>query len=224
MPATDFTHDGIRDTQFADVNDDGTDDRVVAFSGTQGAHGFDLANRATKPLAKLAAESLATIENSVVYCNQSQLGLLSDEATPVEAPAGLSLHSLKAHQSKAQGAICVLVSDANRNWFAAGLDSQWKLAWQQPIGSQLFEREIESVAFGISRGEIVFVVADVENRVNFFSQKGTYLGQFASPEPINGLALVSSNEGLRLLVSSKGVQSFRLESSSGSILPVSSQR
>jgi hypothetical protein len=225
LPDPEFEHEGIRDAQFADVDADGNDELVVAFAGTRGIYKFDLRERTTSQISQINADSLAKLDNRVAFCNPNELGFVANGQQTVKAQAGVSFHDLVPVETGTVGEPCIIVRDKNQNWFAAGLGTNGQISWQQPLGSQLFESQIEPTATDVTvNGMKIFAIADVENRITIISQNGDWLGQHIDTEPICGVDLSTSQTGLQLFVSTaSGVKCFDVESNR-LLKPVSNQK
>ena len=224
LVAADFKHDGIKDVQYFDHDGDSVDEIVVAFAGDQGASVFEVDSLNKTPISKNPVNSMAMVGNYLIYCNQTELGLVNNKNQAVHVPQELMFHSLISHGSGQKASTCALASDMGQNWLLAGVDSQWQVAWRQPVGSQMFENETESLAACVIDGEIVFAVADVAGQISLFSQDGLFLGKVNGRGGVNGIALASDGKNTRLIIAnSKGVQSFRLNKAAN-LLPVSSNR
>lgn len=225
LPDPEFKHDGIRDAQFTDVDGDGSDELVVAFAGTRGIYQFDLQERTTKQISKSATVSLAKLENGLAFCNPDELGFVASEPQLVEASGGISFHKLIPVGTEVNGHPCIIGRDKNQTWFVAGLESNGKISWQQSVGPQLFESQIEPVATAATvNGMHIIAIADVENRVTIISQYGELLGQYTETEPICGIGLAVSQRGIQLfLTTANSVKSFDIESNR-LLKPVSNQK
>ncbi len=222
--AADFKHDGIKDAQFFDHDGDGVEEVVVAFVGDGGASVFEVGHRQRTSITKISASSIASVGSNLLYCNQTELGLLNDKNQAIRVPEELVFHKLVSQEAGKSASICALVSDVGQNWLLVGVDSQWQVAWRQPVGSQMFETGTESLAAAVFDSGIVFAVADVGGKVSLFSGDGMFLGKVDARASLSGVALANDGGQLRLLVATgNGLQSFRLNKASN-ILPVSNQR
>ncbi len=226
LPDQEFQHDGIRDVQIAAMVPDGPEQVIVSFVNNRGCFVFDSANRTTKQISTEQVESLGAVAGKLLYCNADKMGLLHGDAPPTAAPAGSSFQRLLAAELKTQTSICLTATDRENNWSVIGMGRDLEIDWQLPIGSQLFESEIESLAM-CCREDGVFVLglADANGSVNLLSGRGDYLGQFTSQSALSGIGLVEKNNELQLLVSTaEGLSCYRMGAGRIPALPVSNPR
>ena len=226
LPDPEFQHDGIRDVQIGVLVPDGPEQVIVSFVNDRGCFIFDSANRTTRQISTEQVDSLAAVAGKLLYCNAGNMGLLGGDAPSTAAPVGASFQRLLAAESKTQTSICLTATDRENNWSVIGMGSDLKIDWQLPIGSQLFESEIEPLAMCRNdAGVFVLGLADANGSVNLLSVRGDYLGQFSSQSAMTGIGLIEQNNELQLLVSTaEGLSSYRMSAGRIPALPVSNPR
>lgn len=212
LPAFDFQHDGIRDVQFAGSVDAASQQLIVAFEGSRGVYRFELSDRTTQQLAETNANSLAIVQNNYLFCNFESYGVVGEPAKTAAAPTGILFRRLVPAVAVSTPAIFATVADANKRHELVRVGAGGKFEWHQPIGSQLFENEIEPAAtLTTSAGTTLIAIADVDRGVSMLNDQGELLGRITFNESLSGIGLIESSGTVQLVLSTtKGVKCFRL--------------
>lgn len=241
LPPSHFEHDGIRDAVFLSRSQKEPGAKgllLVALANDGGCVEFDNESRVMKQVFRSRADSIVRIFDQVYFANPTNWGLLQDESEQTSKDEDLMYQKLFAVESasKQENSFVGITSvDRDNNWYFGRLGSDGKLAWRQPIGAQLFENEIESLSgcnFAIDQTDgssraisTIIAIADSGNRVTVVSEDGTFLGQFAAPAPLSGIAMLQYQGSLHLILSTKeGVANYRLSSGGVSAMPVSNKK
>ncbi len=120
---------------------------------------------------------------------------------------------MAAYQTDNRAAISMTVADSDNHWNLAGTGANGEIDWYQPIGSQLFETELEPLTLTTAAdGKVMLAVADAANQVSFVSESGVFQGSLTTSGPITGLALLQKNDATFVLVSGgSAVSCYELE-------------
>jgi hypothetical protein len=242
LPPPEFKHDGVRDAIFLS----GSQSRMganglllVALANDGGCVEVDNESRILKQVFRSRADSIVPFGEQVYYANPTSWGLLKDESDQKPNDEDLMYQKLfaVASPSEPEKAFVGITSvDRDNNWYFGRLGSDGKLAWRQPIGGQLFENEIEPLSgcrYAINQTDdgssqtlsTVVAIADTGNRVTLVSEEGTFLGQFAAPAPLSGIAMLEYQGALHLILSTEqGVANYRLTAGGVAATPVSSKK
>ncbi len=241
LPPNDFKHDGIRDVQFLE-NENGFPAIVITFANGGGCYSFDLEQRTMTRISTSRVDSLATSGHSIFAAHATGFGQLSEDSVPEMATSNLMFQRITGivpagstpagnvltGNANRDSQVVVTAVDRENNWYLAGATSDGEIAWRQPIGSQLFENEIEPLSvcsfrpYPSSSAGSVIGVADANQRVTVIADNGSYLGQFASPVPLNGIGLYEYQGTLNLVLSTdQGVSQFELSPVTPNAIPAS---
>jgi len=213
VPDIGIEHDGIRDAMFTSDEPESAADLLVAFDGEKGVYRLQIGNGQAKRIIKQNVRTMTRAGDDMFYVTTDGFSSVAAPQKSVPAITGLTYHRLSISPPELPSTSCLIASELNQNWFACGFSPEGKINWQQPIGSQLFENEIEPVAFGkLSASMAMIAVADAENRINLFSHDGVFVGQVRTKAAISGLAVLEVFGVSRLIASSgASLQCWRLE-------------
>jgi hypothetical protein len=231
LPPAEFPHDGIRDMQFQ-PREAKSPLVVVAFANAGGCLEIDTESQVLKQVSRSRVDSVARLRDKIFFCSATQWGRVGDETETPAISDDLMYHrliSVEAAEPALPGFMGVTTVDRENNWCFGQVSELGKLAWRQPVGSQLLENEMEPLAVcefvSGSRSMLVVAIADAAHRVTMVSGDGSYLGQFASPAPLSGLAMIEDRGALHLILSTdKGVANYRLIAGGVSATPISDPR
>jgi hypothetical protein len=230
LPMADFVHQGIRDVQFFPT-DDGLNPRqnvIVSFSQGLGSYRFDLQQKTINLIARQSADSLTVYQDRLWFATPDGYGALQDEETVHRSSPGGQFQRIGSSRSlyrPQSGMLTLTQADRENNWSLARINPAGEIVWSQPIGSQLFNHEIEPLAScQPSEGQLIWGVADAQNRVTLISGAGQYLGQLNPNQQIAGLAMYAYNGNPYLIVAlEQELACYRLGSSSVPAIQVSNQ-
>jgi hypothetical protein len=240
LPPSDFTHDGVRDAIFL-PRDKGNPLILMALANDGGCVEFDNDNRVMKQVFRSRADSISKMDDRVYFANPAGWGLLSDDTSQTASGDDLlfqKMISLDAAK-RSPGFVGITSVDRDNNWFFGQIGPKGKLVWRQPIGSQLFENEIEPLSccyfqfdqhdgeFGAESGPstVVVAIADSGNRITLVSGEGSFLGQFSAPAGLTGIALLEHQSALHLILSTQqGIANYRLSAAGATAQPVSDKQ
>jgi len=217
-----FKHEGIRDCQLTDLNDDGKSEIVVSFEDDNGIHLVDVESLTGQKISELLATSVAQHNDDVVVTGDGKLGMLKTGLTNAEETE-LSFRRVTTLENDL---LCGLGMTDNGQWNAVGFDDQLKRIWTLSIGSQFFETEIEPVSVAKSSdGESIWAIADTDDAIHLVSGGGNWLGDFQSESKLGGLALANQDGRLCLIVSNQtGIECWDLNVQASPMRPASSRK
>lgn len=230
-PTSEDEHEGVRDCQLTDLDNDGVSELVVAFDKESGVHLVDPKTGRGQQVSKVHAHSLVSLGNEVVVAGEGKIGALKAGLTNVDETE-LEFRRVASAGSEQ---LCGLGVTTTGTWNAVGFDAELRRVWTLSVGSQFFETQLEPIAvtqFGKpnskeSNAQTLWAIADTDNVVHLVSGSGKWLGDFQSQSQLHGLTLDSRDGNTFLTLSNEtGVEcwNLNLETPSSPMRPVSSKR
>lgn len=202
----------VRDVQFADLDEDGEPELLVAFDGNIGLHAVSLAgqrlwsNRTYTPLVSVALSHKLPVIGRCAYVT-GRGGICPITKGGIEGPAKevspwVVAHLFTARFSDAeQAAYAAIAIDAKGAPSVVGLNTLLEEQWSYPLPGGAFQRPVDFVASGKlrpdSKGE--WVAAWSDGSVHVVSEDGNFDDTFNTGSEVRGVAVLE-REGLPLLI------------------------
>ena len=219
----------IRSAELVDIDGDGHEEVVVAFTGSRGVVAFDVDSDRSRTICREPVRSFVLIrtakqETVLVYSNQAAnlkaISLAGQGTTATDIPCDLVTATKVCSGIDTNGnySLCVIGTDKQGEWNAVGMSDSFQKKWQHRIGSQRFSLQTESVQYahvcGAKTGLWAIATADESNpRIHLISDGGkmfetTQLYETAS---ILGIDIASDGKQYLLQVSDgSNVQSWNV--------------
>lgn len=213
----DSQHSGISDAQLGDLDGDGTPELLVGYWGVVGVQAASLegqriwSNRKLENVSRLAVIDAEASGKKIVLAVNGRDAIMPISATgeseqPISVP-GTALYAVVAAELNGTPPLelCALSSTELGALTAIGLAGDGKVQWEYPLPKGIQGQPVELVApvslpgsDGTPQGAWVF--AGVDGTLHFLAADGTVIDKFACGEQLSGVATVTIDGKIHLLV------------------------
>ena len=230
----------IRDANLFDFDNDGQDELMVSFTGPRGTEIIEIDDNEsatnTRTISNQSFRSSTVVRRpngsrSLLFCDSSAnlryLKSGSNEPNDLKSDLIAATRVVSITDQSGRVLICVVGTNQQGHWTAIGLNDSLQQIWSTPIGSQRFDKQVESIAFGqTERSKSGFwAIAGVDGSIKLIRDDGKLVDNWNTGQPINGIALVPKGKRHMMVLSTEGnVQAWAIDSKDGTFLPASSSR
>ncbi len=194
----------VNDCQFG-LSESGLPVLLIATSGNGGLTEFDWSTQKSQVLIRKEIEALD--RTSLLGTSKGELIRLEQ----YDVVKGLDDWKVKHVMTSGKKNTCAIASTAEGAWYALGLGFGQDQNWSLSIGSQLFESNIQTLAYVDVGEETIWAVADAEGSIHLMNGDGRWLGDFDSESELKGLNLVCARGEIQLIVSTvDGIECWKL--------------